>query len=177
MNTNFVWHLVEPSHLLVYGLMLGLMGWRWAWGKRCLWVTAVALIACSILPIGQVLIRPLEQRFPMPEALGKVDGVIVLAGAEMAELTEYYTEPQLNQHADRLTSFTMLAHDFPSARLVHSGGGTGSYNQSDTARAILIGSGIAADRITFEANHATPSKARALHESRWRLGRASGGCW
>ena len=149
MSTELLWLLVKPSDWIVYTAILGVVLWRFSIG-RWLRVSAVILvIVLGVLPTAWLLTSPLEGRFPVPRNLGRVDGIIVLAGAERAEFSKYYGQPLLNQAADRLTTFLMLARRFPEARLVHSGD-TAPDSQSAVARELLLGAGIDPQRIVFE---------------------------
>ena len=42
----------------------------------------LAILGIGLLPLGDVLMRPLEADFPIKKALGQVDGIIVLGGGE-----------------------------------------------------------------------------------------------
>jgi len=148
-DTNIVWLLLQPSHLLAYTAVLGVALWRRPLGRRLLVAAATLLIVLGVLPTAWLLMTPLEQRFPIPADPGRVDGIIVLAGAESARLSKVYAQPLLNSSGDRLTTFLMLARRFPGARLVHSGD-TEPASQSAAARALLLGVGIDPARIVFE---------------------------
>jgi uncharacterized SAM-binding protein YcdF (DUF218 family) len=149
MDTNLVWLLLKPSHLLAYAAVLGLVLWRRPIGKRLLVAAAILLVVLGVLPTAWFVVTPLERRFPIPADPGRVDGIIVLAGAESARLSALYGQPQLNRNADRLTTFLLLARRFPDARLVHSGD-TVPASQSAVARELLLGAGLAPERIVFE---------------------------
>jgi uncharacterized SAM-binding protein YcdF (DUF218 family) len=149
--TNLIWSLIKPTHLLLYGFALGLLFWRRDFGRRLLLASSVAFVICAALPIGPLLLAPLEQRFPVPQSLDRVDGIIVLAGAELPGLSARFGHPQFNLYTDRLTTFLLLANSFPQAWLVHSGGGTGRLSQSDPARELVLGTGIDPGRVMFEA--------------------------
>jgi uncharacterized SAM-binding protein YcdF (DUF218 family) len=149
MDTNLIWLLLKPSHLLAYTAVLGIVLWRRAIGRRLLAAAAILLVVLGLLPTAWLLMTPLEQRFPVPEDPGRVDGIIVLAGAESARLSEIYGQPLVNADADRLTTFLLLARRFPAARLVHSGD-TAPASQSAVARDLLLGAGIDPARIVFE---------------------------
>jgi uncharacterized SAM-binding protein YcdF (DUF218 family) len=147
--TKLLWLLVRPSDWILYTAVLGFVLWRSALG-RWLRVAAVALVVVlGVLPTAWLLSRPLERRFPVPENLDRVDGIIVLAGAERPGPSQLYGQPLLNANADRLTTFLMLARRFPTARLVHSGD-TAQQSQSAVARELLLGAGIDPQRIVFE---------------------------
>jgi uncharacterized SAM-binding protein YcdF (DUF218 family) len=151
LSTSFVWLLVKPSHVLLYVAVLGVVLWPTRLGRRCRALAAVLLVSLGILPTAAYITRPLEARFGLPATLERVDGIVVLAGAELGTLSAAYAEPQLSEHGDRLTSFLLLANRFPQARLVHAGAGAGSgLSQSQIARAIILGAGIAPERVLFE---------------------------
>jgi uncharacterized SAM-binding protein YcdF (DUF218 family) len=176
MDRYFVWNLVEPSHLILYSAILGAVLWPSRAGRWCRGACALLLIVLGLLPTAWALTRPLEQRFGFPTKLDRVDGIVVLAGAEVGKLSEVYAEPQLDEHADRLTTFLMLAQRFPSARLVHSGD-TQRHSQSAVARAVLLGAGLDPARIVFENRSrttcASPAAVRELvapgADERWLL--------
>jgi uncharacterized SAM-binding protein YcdF (DUF218 family) len=144
-----VWLLVRPSDWIVYTAVLGVVLSRLAIGRRLLITAVILVIVLGVLPTGWLLGRPLEQRFPVPANLDRVDGIIVLAGAERAGMSDFYGQPLLNTAADRLTTFLLLARRFPEARLVHSGD-TVPRSESAVARELLLGAGIDPQRIVFE---------------------------
>ena len=151
--TYLIWEFVKPSHALLALAVLGGLFARRSWGRRVLAGSIVLLAAIAVLPIAALVARPLEARFPAPaqESLRRVDGIIVLAGAEHAVASAYRAQPQLNAHGDRLTTFLMLAERFPNARLVHSGGSDDPLkNQSLVAQALILGAGVAPERVVFE---------------------------
>ena len=140
---------MRPSDWIVYTAVLGVVLWRLAIGRRLIIAAAILVIVLGVLPTAWLLSFPLEQRFPVPANLDRVDGIIVLAGAERAGMSEWYGQPLLNTAADRLTTFLMLARRFPGARLVHSGD-TVHASESAVARELLLGAGIDPQRIVFE---------------------------
>jgi uncharacterized SAM-binding protein YcdF (DUF218 family) len=149
LDTNLLWLLVRPSDWIVYLAVLGVALWRLAMGRRLVMAAVILVIGLGVLPTAWLLTSPLEQRFPVPTNLDRVDGIIVLAGAERANMSKAYGQPLLNGAADRLTAFLMLARRFPEARLVHSGD-TAPVSQSAVARELLLGAGIDPQRIVFE---------------------------
>ena len=146
-----IWFAVQPSSLIAAGIICGAFFSSFRLGRRLLWISAIALFVFGLLPVGGLLIAPLERRFSAPTALEHVDGIIVLAGAERTDLSRAHGQPQFDRYTDRLTTFLMLAHRFPEARLVHSGGGGDSVgNQSDVSRELILGTGVDSARIVFE---------------------------
>ncbi len=146
--------MIKPSHLLVWLALLGIVTCRRSSGRRLLLLTASVLVIVTVLPVGAWLIAPLEHRFSRPPDGAVPDGIVVLAGAEVSALTSDYGDPQWRDGADRLTTFLMLAHRFPEARLVHSGSGQSKrpadLSTSAVARAFVLGAGIEPARVVFE---------------------------
>lgn len=149
MNT-YLWAVAQPSHLILYTALIGVVLWRSRIAALCRKGSIAMLLLFGFLPTAWLITRPLEQRFGFPVDLHRVDGIIVLAGAERGRLSAFYGEPQLNRHADRLTTFLMLAERFPNARLLHSGSAGPQDNQSVVARAVLLGAGLDPNRVQFE---------------------------
>lgn len=110
---------------LVIGMVVGLAARRLARPRLARWsgrVTLVALLAVGILPIGEILLHPLETEFPPRAAPARIDGIVVLGGVEDQRATAAWGDPQLNEAAERLTAAAALAIAHPEARLVFSGG-------------------------------------------------------
>lgn len=146
MTANYlVWDLVKPSQWIVWLAVLALVFWRRRSGLWCAFATIVAVVLFALLPVGLWLIKPLEARFAIPADVREVDGVIVLAGSEYVGLSELYSQPQIGEAGDRLTTFLALATAYPEARLVYTGG-----YQSAVARVIVVDAGVSADRIQFD---------------------------
>jgi uncharacterized SAM-binding protein YcdF (DUF218 family) len=141
-----IWLFVKPSQLILLAALVAVVCWRRPLGRRLGLATAGFVVLFGLVPTGAWLIRPLETRFEIPDVGGGVAGVIVLAGSERVTLSELYSEPQLSSAGDRLTTFLRLAARFPQARLVHSG----NVAESPIARSLILGTGVAPDRIRFD---------------------------
>jgi uncharacterized SAM-binding protein YcdF (DUF218 family) len=161
VTTNYlIWLIVEPTHWILWGAVLTLLCWRRPIGRWFGIATAGLVALFGLLPMGAWLLEPLETRFEVPVALDEVTGVLVLSGAEFADPTERYAEPQLSEAGDRLTTFLLLATRYPDARLVH----TGSRRESPIARAVILGAGVAPNRIHFDDRSVnTCDSARNMH--------------
>ena len=153
-----VWLLAQPGNLLVLAIALGalLLFTRWRGLGRFIVVLA-ALLALSIafLPVGDWLLRPLEERFPpLSDLPQKVDGIIVLGGAVNTEISDSRHQPTVNDHGERFIAFADLARRYPTAKLVFSGGGpeleNGNFREADAARLVLQWMGMDTGRVIFE---------------------------
>ena len=148
----------EPSNLLVTLGLLGavLLRTRFAHAGRRLMAAALVLLAIfGLTPLGNALILPLEERFPLWDASrGSPDGVIILGGAVDEVIASTRGEPALNEGAERMTAAVDLARRYPRARLVYSGGAAGlvvdAGAEATVARRLLIQMGIPPERIEIE---------------------------
>jgi uncharacterized SAM-binding protein YcdF (DUF218 family) len=168
-----LWFLLQPSSLLfgvvVAGALLAPTRW-YRLGRRLAWGGAVALLVCGLTPLGDVLIRPLETRFPRadiaPPAGGSarpIAGIIVLGGGEDGHAADSPQLAALNEAAERYTEAVALARRLPEARLVFSGGSgallTAAVPEAQLAGRLFAALGIAEDRVTLEG------KSRDTHEN------------
>jgi uncharacterized SAM-binding protein YcdF (DUF218 family) len=140
---------VQPSNFLIivslFGAVLMWTRFRRA-GQRILVGSILALVVCGFLPIGNWLLRPLEQRFPpWGEKHGAPDGIIVLGGVISYGTSAARPYPGINDAAERITVVSKLAQQFPKARLIYSGG-----SEADTAADLLEAFGISRSRIEVE---------------------------
>ena len=158
--SKIVWALIAPETLLLFLLILsaGLLWTRYNKQGRVLISSTVFIITMvSVLPFSLWILRPLEDRFAIPEKLpDRVDGIIVLAGAENIFVTIAHGLPALNSAAERLTTFAWLANVYPDAILLFSGGSGSLIDQkhksADAARKIFYQIGLNPKRVKFESD-------------------------
>jgi uncharacterized SAM-binding protein YcdF (DUF218 family) len=116
-----------PSNvLLAFGLFgLVLQATRFARMGRALVMASLALLAVfGWTPLGNVLMLPLEQRFPAwQQGNGRApDGVVVLGGMFDTLVSQARGDMALTDAAERVTVVAELARRYPNARIVFSGG-------------------------------------------------------
>jgi uncharacterized SAM-binding protein YcdF (DUF218 family) len=157
--SKIVLFVLNPGHwlfaLLVGGTVLLWTRWRRA-GRWILTITCLLIALPTVLPIGQLMIATLEDRFPVVRQLdGPVDGIVVLGGTIQQIVTRYRGQPSLTDGAERLTEFVALAKRYPSARLIFTGGsgllGRQDIKEADTARLLFAQLGLETARIVFES--------------------------
>ena len=141
--------------VLLAGVGLLFLG-REKLGKRLIIASTVLIFIISSLPVYEILLLPLENRFPIPEPLPeKVDGIIVLGGAEIPKVTQLRGQVSLTDSVERLTSFVSLARKYPVGKLVYSGGQgwimTQEYKSATTARLFFEQMGLDTSRIIFDS--------------------------
>ncbi len=120
-----VWFFLRPETLLLvlFAVPLVLL-WRErvAGARRWLTVGLCAALVSGVLPVGNLVLNPLERTYPVsPEVTGPA-GIIVLGGME--DLSPAYTGrlAQVNDAGERLIVAIELARRFPEAVVLYSGG-------------------------------------------------------
>ena len=150
--------MLLPTNFLIGLGLLGavLLLTRFARAGRRLMAAAFVLLAiCAFSPLGNFLLYPLEQRFPKwDSSRGEPDGIIVLGGSLDADLSAAHGVPVISGASDRLISAATLAHRYPNARLVYTGGSanliSNDAKEADYATALFQGLGIAKSRLIME---------------------------
>ena len=117
--------LIRPDSWLVLGLALTVWG-LWRARLRLAWraglVTFLAALLLAVVPLGEMLLRPLETRYPVRPDLDDIAGIIVLGGGEDAARTALWDQVQLNEGGERFTEALYLARQHPQARVLFTGG-------------------------------------------------------
>src|SRR5580704_19054263 len=147
-----------PTNFLIGVGIIGalLCATRWAQLGRRLAITAIVLLAIfGFSPLGNLLLYPLESRFPpWNAALGAPDGIIVLGGPIDADLSVQHDVPVVRSAADRIIAGVALARQYPNARFVFTGGSanliSNDAREADYASAIFESLGIAKSRLIME---------------------------
>jgi uncharacterized SAM-binding protein YcdF (DUF218 family) len=176
--------LLLPSTLLILPGALGLVflftRYR-AVGRKLLAGSVTALIVCGFLPLGNLLLVPLETRFPAWQPSGRdPDGIVVLGGAINPTISALHGTAVFNADVDRILSAAMLARRYPKSRIVYSGGSgelLSDAREADFVAPIFESLGVGADRLVFERNsrntweNALFAKAVAMPKAdeRWLL--------
>lgn len=113
-------------------------------------------LALTLLPLGDLILRPLEAQYPRNPALSRLDGIIVLGGAEESGAHRFWGGFQTNDAGERLVEAAVLALKYPAARLVFTGGTARVGGEEDTtdpstiARDLWLSLGVAPNRIVLE---------------------------
>ena len=152
----------NPGEWLVALCVLGvLLLWagRMRLGRSLISIAVLCFALVAVLPVEEWALRPLEERFPaLPDPV-KVDGILVLGGAIEAELSVDRGQAQTNDAADRLLQFAVLAHKYPDAKLVYTGGPLPSApagaREADVAQELFAAMGLDPARLQYEAQSRT----------------------
>ncbi len=115
----------------------------------------LALIAIALSPVGQMLVAPLEDRFPPPTSdAPPPDGIILLGGALKGDVSLTRGEAVFDE-GERIVEGALLAKRYPAARVVFSGGngsldGGVAHDEADSVVTLLQDLGVDPARVTVE---------------------------
>ncbi len=154
--SKIFWAFAQPANLLLLLLVIAavlLCKWPRA-GRIFTIMLVVGATLVGILPIGEYLLRGLENKYPVPILPERVDGIICLAGFVWTEGSVAHNQIQVTDKADRLVEFIELAHKYPNAKLVFTGGSgdpllQGS-RESDWVRQAWTDMGLDPARVIWE---------------------------
>src|SRR5262249_2631525 len=120
------WAIAQPLNFIVllvlaWALLIRL-GYRKI-GGRVLQLALGLLVTVTVLPVGQLLLIPLENRFPRLDPLPEhVTGIIVLGAAIEGDTSLARGMIALNDNAERMTETLALARHYPDATVLFAGG-------------------------------------------------------
>lgn len=141
--------------------LLMLQRWR-RLAAVMLWGGLVVLGLLGFEAVPQALLRPLENRYPVPtaEAVGRHVGVIVLGGAtEHSDIYQAHGQVPLGQAAERFSVPVGLLCQHPNLQLVFSGGEgrllTTGVSEAELARAFYQQQGVDMGRVMLEGGSRT----------------------
>jgi uncharacterized SAM-binding protein YcdF (DUF218 family) len=150
--------MLMPSNFLIglgtIGAILLMTRWR-RLGRRLMATAAIVLAVCAFSPLGYALLYPLEQRFPpWDPTRGAPDGIVILGASIEADISAAHGVPVVRGAPDRIVRAAMLAHTYPNARIIFSGGSanliSNDAREADFAASIFEGLGVAKSRLIME---------------------------
>lgn len=154
-----------------WALALVLLSWRKKAATVMLWTGLIAMGGLGFQALPDALLRPLENRYPVPVIDKKTagyNGMIVLGGSmDRGWIWQHRGQPPLNGSAERMTVPVALLRQHPDWELVFSGGEGRlralGVTESDLAKAFYTEQGADMARIVFE------SRARTTRENAQRV--------
>jgi uncharacterized SAM-binding protein YcdF (DUF218 family) len=140
--------------LAALGIVLMFTRFRRA-GRVLATLGVVLLLLAGLSPLGNILIYPLEERFPPWDASrGAPNGIVVLGGAISPDVSAAHDTPALTEAAERLTAIAELAKTYPGTRIIYSGGNARLLlvlgNEAEYALRLFESFGIARERLMAE---------------------------
>jgi uncharacterized SAM-binding protein YcdF (DUF218 family) len=156
--SKILWFFLTPSNLILLALLFGTsLLWTRAWplGRKLIMAALLFLILAGLSPLGNLLLLPLENRFPQWEASSRSPaGIIVLGGSQETTVTIERGQISLNESAERMTEAAMLARRYPLAKLVFTGGDGGllggAGNEADDAENLFVKLGVPSSQLIME---------------------------
>jgi len=151
--SKLFWLFCAPTDLIL-GLAIEtailLVAGRPRAGRALAVATAVSFSVLGLLPVGDWMLKPLEDQYPRPDpAPARVDGIVTLGGGlganTVASRGALDPEPSLS----RVVETYALARRYPGARVVYSGGGQ-LIADAAAAKVVFDKLGLPAARLTLE---------------------------
>jgi uncharacterized SAM-binding protein YcdF (DUF218 family) len=161
---------VETLFILLSGIsFLALHRGRTRLASRALGFTLIGMLILAVLPIGDLLLAPLEAHYPAAPRLTDVSAIIVLGGAEDVDPSIRWRQPNVTSAGDRYLAALSLAQRFPRADLLFAGGSGrlmgAEVSEASIARTIFRNAGIAVARLHLEeASRNTAENAALLRK-------------
>jgi uncharacterized SAM-binding protein YcdF (DUF218 family) len=154
LASKLFWFFAAPLHLALIGLGVGLAARHWPFGMP-LAVASLALLAVmTFSPLGALLLRPLENRFPRGEIVRPPKGIIVLGGSIDERNSRTRGVIALNDAGERLTEAAALSRLYPDALLVFTGGSVSliddSIKEAEYVHQFWLSLGVPENRMVFE---------------------------
>lgn len=156
--TKVAWFFLQPLTfgllLLAIGLFLAHTRWYKA-GQRLIGLILLLGVAICVLPVGNWLALPLEDRFPIPKTLPKhIDGILVLGGGEDRDASRTHGVASMHAGVLQLLTAAALLRTHPEAQLYFSGGGASLTvthpTEAEIARVLLVEMNADMSRVHFE---------------------------
>ncbi len=153
-----LWWIADPANIFVFGVIASVLFAWLNWFRCAKWLMTLTLVygvAVGFFPAGSKLLQVLENRFSVPEPLPEnVAGIIVLGGVIDQFTTVERKQITINGAVERITEAARLARNYPTARVVYSGG-SGDLLRQDLKEATYVGPlfaqlGVGPDRLVIE---------------------------
>lgn len=145
----------QPTNVILFlaGVGFVLMPFRYRLGRSLLICTSISLVIAGLSPLGNMLLTPLEQRFPGLKYPEHIDGVIVLGGS-YDRIRGYLSTVLLDDNTPAFTVVASLARRYPDAKIVFSGGTAVADvhvpPEAEAAKLLFLSFGIEPNRLVIE---------------------------
>ena len=156
--SKIIGFFAQPLNFSILLLLLAVVPVMFGWRRMAACLVVVSLLVLGLSAwssLGTNLLSSLEERFARPDpAPAKVDGVVVLGGGLEGTINLVRGGYELNSSGDRFVEAAALAHRYPEAKILVSGGSgalmlTGEAD-ADTALRLLTALGVDPARLILE---------------------------
>ncbi|MET0314296.1 MAG: YdcF family protein [Hansschlegelia sp.] len=149
--------LIAPSNLLAASGVVGAFLWLAGaenFGGAVMALSVLGIAVCGLSPLANILLIPLEERFPRaPEGVAPA-GIVVLGGSFDTLVAGARRDMSMTSAAERLTEIAGLARRWPEARIAFTGGSNqmvlDGATEADLAARLFESFGIAPERLVLE---------------------------
>jgi uncharacterized SAM-binding protein YcdF (DUF218 family) len=147
--------LFVPSNVIAGMALLALvlLVLRRPLGKIAAGVALSALVLAAFSPLGNMLLTPLEQRYPAFDFPDRIDGIIILGGSYDTQMQGSVSTIVLEEDTQPVAAVASLSRRYPKAKIVFSGGTDPSFrgpSEAALVKQFFISCGIAPERIETE---------------------------
>ena len=158
--SKILWNFIIPGNFFVLLLIAAIILIRTKHkriAKIMLSTIGVLTILVATIPLGNIMLYPLEQEFKInPNLPNKIDGIIVLSGAVSAKSTSLLGQVQVNEQIERDLIFMSLAYRYPNAKLLYTGGSSSLTHQqfkgANAGNKFLKSQRFDIDKVVFESS-------------------------
>jgi uncharacterized SAM-binding protein YcdF (DUF218 family) len=161
---HLAWGVLQPGNLLLLLLLFGIAVARGRWRRLSIGAGALGLLLLAATPVGALLLRPLQMRFPPPLQLPQhIDGILVLGGGIDPGLSRTLGATVFSGAGGRLAAGVALALRHGEAKLALIGGEgdlfASGLPEARASLAFVTAEGIAPSRVALE------EESRSTHEN------------
>jgi uncharacterized SAM-binding protein YcdF (DUF218 family) len=145
-----------PTNTIAYAALVGLVLviLRRPVGKVISLLALITFLVAGLSPVGNMLLTPLEQRFPgMKYPEEPISGIIILGGSYDTQIRSYLSTVTFGEDTEPMVIVASLARRYPNAKIVFSGGSdtlTPGPSEAVVARQLFVSFGIEPNRILVE---------------------------
>ena len=168
ISSKLIGALLRPDTMVIIALALIVLALSLKRERVALWIcglTLFVLVTLAVLPLGNLLLQPIERSFPINPSLLHADGIIVLGGGENVRASTYWGQMQFNEGGDRFAAGLALARRFPDAKLLFAGGSGAlrdfagaEVSEASIAERFFLDQGIYSGRILLEGQSRNTSE-------------------
>ncbi len=154
--SKLIWVVVRPETLLVILSVIGRLLLRVGRASLGQSFSLFSILVCcliSFFPVGDAFLSPLEKTYSTEPEVRKVAGIVVLGGGESDIQSNVWSQPNTGDAGDRFIAVLALAHKYPDAIVLFTGGSgrmMGGVSGAEIAQDIFIGTGLSECRLTLE---------------------------
>ena len=159
--SKILWLIINPLNIILLFIFSGIVVkiiFKNTLHKLFYFVAFIFFIIVAVIPTGEFMFYQLEKKFHTQSVLpSQVNGILILSGATIPQLTHEHNKIHLNGSVERLTESISLMQRYPNAKIIFAGGSGSIFNQelthADVARNFFEQLNINTEKIIFESRN------------------------